>query len=390
MRPHRRLRFPFIVALATVAIVAASALGCGEERADPVIGFTYNWGESGLVEFLEAEVARRAPPGAPRLRVMAGPTQDWRSLGTTALAAEVNRALALADDPAVVVVVGPGGSREVLQVAPVYRRGGLAHIAPTATSRALAGVGEWTFLMAPNDSLQGEFIGAFADTALGARRVAIFYSPDEYGVGLASGIEASLAARAVQLLDRVPVRQGADCLDERGRESYRLLVAQLALRGAPDVVIAASRSIESACLLRALRLRWRSVRLITGDGGYVDETYFQRAGPSTDDSYFVAFWHPSLGDSVSMAFADGFRRATGRAPRHGDAVFRDAVMLAAAAIWEVGADRQLIRDHLATLGADGESVEGIAGPVAFAGRRGALPLLMTRAAGGQVQVVGRQ
>jgi branched-chain amino acid transport system substrate-binding protein len=275
----------------------------------------------------------------------------------------------------------------VLQVAPVYRRARLANLAPTATSRALANIGDWTFLMAPNDSLQGEFIGAFADTALGARTAAIFYAPDEYGIGLATGTEAALARRGVRLLDRVPVRGSADCLDARGVAAYEGLAAELARRGTPDVIVVASRAIESACLLRAMRAKWPGIRLIAGDGAYVDELFFRRAGGRAEDSYFVAFWHPALNDTASMAFAKGFEQATGRAPRHGDAIFYDAVMLAAAAVHEAGANRRLVRDYLATIGARRTPFQGIAGPVGFTDstRRA---LLMTHIKDGTVRVVG--
>lgn len=366
---------------------AFSALACGRAPAEPAIGLSYNWAETGLVAFLQSEVDRRGGPDAMRVRVTFGDPQKWLAGASSPLAAEVNRAVGFSDDPSIIVAVGPGGSREALQVAPVYRRAGLAHLVPTATSRALASTADWTLLMAPNDSLQGEFIGAFADTALGARSAAIFYVADEYGIGLAAGTEATLAARKIRLLDRVPVRAGRDCANATDRTSYRLLVDDLARRGEPDVVVTALRSMECACLLRQLRERWPRVRLITGDGAYVDDAFLRRAGPLGDDSYYVAFWHPSLPAAGNAEFIDGFTRATGRAPRHGDVIFYDGVMAAAEAIRAVGPDRRRVWRYLRGLGDDRPAFDGLAGPVAFtpAIRR---QLLMTHVGDGELHLVG--
>lgn len=366
--------------------LAALVASCDGAEATPAIAFTYNWGEPGILEFLQSEVDRVSPPGSPPIRVIDGRSVDFLSKASSPLAAEVNRAAYFAEDPSVIVAVGPGGSREALQVAPVYRRARLAHLVPTATSRLLKDAGDWTFLMAPNDSLQGEFIGAFADTALGATRAAIVYVPDEYGVGLAAGTEATLRARGIALLDRVPVRPGVECETERGRARYRGIVAELGASGSPDVVITALRSTECACLLVALRARWPAVDVITGDGAYVDDDFLRRAGRAADGTYYVAFWHHSL-PGASEGYVSRFTHAVQRAPRHGDAVFYDGVMLAAQAIRERGADRERVRAYLRELGQSRPAYDGIAGPVAFtpAIRR---ELLMTEVVGGAVRVVG--
>lgn len=371
--------------LATPLLLAALATACRERVTEPLIGFTYNWGEPGLVEFLNEEVARRTPAGATRVRVLAGPTGDWRSIASSTLAAEVVRALEFSDDPSVMVVVGPGGSREALQVAPVYRRARLAQLVPTATSRLLSTVGDWAFLMAPNDSLQGEFIGAFADTTLASRAATIFYAPDEYGIGLAAGVQASLVARGIKVIDRVPVRQNLDCAADAGFAEYTRLIAQVGRIGTPDVVVSATRPIETACLLRAMRAVWPSARLVAGDGAYVDSSFVARARVSTDGTYVVAFWHPSLDDPESSAFSEGFMRAVGRAPRHGDAIFYDAVLLAALAVREAGADREAIHAYLRGLGVSRSPYPGIAGPVGF-GPESRRELLMTEVVDGIVRL----
>lgn len=379
--PFRRSRLPFA---ALLAITVGS--GC-HDVTPPAIGFTVTWGDDRLEAFMQEAVNREA--GAMPVRVLGRQIGTLGALGASPLAAEVSRATKLAADDDVMVVIGPGGSREALQVAPIYRDAGVANIMPTATSQLLAAAGPWTFLLAPNDSVQGAFMGAFADTALHARRAAIFYAPDEYGIGLAKGIAAELTARGVTIVERVPMRLAHDCRSESGHEAfYTDLAAQLAMRGKPDVALVAARTVETACLARALRERWSAVPIVAGDGAYLDRTFFTlMAGVSTDDVYLVSYWHRDLSDSASLAFVAEFEEAVGRPPRHGDAVFYDATMLAAKAVREAGPDRDDIRRWLQELGTATPAYGGIAGPISFAPGQ-PRSLLMTRVVGQSSVIAG--
>ncbi len=364
----------------------ALVVGSACQDVTPAIGFTVTWGDDRLEAFMQDAVNRA--PGVP-VRIIgreAGRLADFRS---SPLAAEVSRATVLAADPDVMIVVGPGGSREALQVAPIYRDAGVVNVAPTASSRLLASVGPWTFRMAPDDSLQGAFMGAFADTGLRARSAAIFYASDEYGIGLATGIAAELKARGISILERVPLRLAQPCLPPSGsRGSYEDLTAQLALRGRPDVVLIAARTVETGCLAHAVRARWSAVPIVAGDGAYFDPFFLRMmADASTDQVYLVTYWHRDIADSASRAFVAAFEEAVGRSPRHGDAVFYDAVMLAATAVREAGADREDIRRWLRELGTTRPAYDGIAGPISFAPDR-PRTLLMTQVRGTTTVMVG--
>jgi hypothetical protein len=74
-------------------------------------------------------------------------------------------------------------------------------------------------------------------------------------------------------------------------------------------------------------------------------------------------------------------------PRHGDAVFFDAVMVAAEAVRHASGDRDRAREYLASLGSRRPAYAGIAGPVAPAAAS-ARQLLMTRVRDGALEIVG--
>ena len=102
--------------------------------------------------------------------------------------------------------------------------------------------------------------------------------------------------------------------------------------------------------------------------------------------YLVAFWHVERDDSASRAFAEQFRRIVKREPRHDDAMFYDAVMVAAEAIREGGPSRDAVAKYLSELGRSRPPYRGVTGPIAFA-LGSARPLLMTRLRDGRPEIV---
>ncbi|MBX3175159.1 MAG: ABC transporter substrate-binding protein [Gemmatimonadaceae bacterium] len=363
------------------------ALGCGEAAGVPAVGFTYTFGPSPVDSVLQEEVDLAGGAGADSVRLLISPEGGFKVFAAAVLPAEVARAAWLVDNPEVLAVVGPGGSREALQVAPLYEAAGLADLVPTATSRALATAGHTTLPISPNDSVQGAFIAAFADSALRARRAAIIYVADEYGIGLAAGTAAEFHARGIEEVARVPLSTWRACTGVDGPAYYATIAQSLKRQGPLDVVVLASRTQEAVCAARALRQELPALHLLAGDGVYVDEAVIRNWGPATERLFLVAFWHPSQADSASQAFTARFRAATGLTPRHGDAVFRDAAVLAATAIREGGRSREAVLAYLRSLGVTREPFQGITGPIAFVPgiQR---PLLMTQVRNGESILLG--
>ena len=72
----------------------------------------------------------------------------------------------------------------------------------------------------------------------------------------------------------------------------------------------------------------------------------------------------------------------GREPRHGDATWYDALMLASQAVRDAGPDRAAVRAWLESLGRTRPPYFGVTGPIAFT-PDAARPLVMTRLRGRQ-------
>ncbi len=368
---------------AAIATVAASLVACSDPPSTVGIGFASSPGSQSAADVAQGGLDESHPPGGRRIVVAVG---DSTRPSVDALLNEVDRAIRFASNPSIVAVVGPAGSREALQTAPVYRDARLPNVIPIGNSSHFRGLGPLFFLLAPSDSVQGDFIGQFVAEQLRARRVAIMYVPDEYGVGLAAGSEAALRRRRIELTVRMPVRPMQACPPRSPDNDYNDVVADVLGYGAPDVVVLAARSVETACIARAIRERVAGARFVAGDDALVDSSFVALAGPAADSMYLVAFWHRTHSDSASRAFTERFRARVGRDPRHDDAMFYDAVMLTGHAIRNGGASRAAVAKYLGQLGRSRPPYRGITGPIAFT--PGApRPLIMTRLMNGQTEPV---
>jgi len=369
-----------------VSTLAASLAACADNPSPVAIGLPSDLGEPSSANLARSALDTSQPPGQPHIVFTGGaPPARARSPDDTSLT-EVDRAIRLASDPTVVAVVGPSGSREALETASIYRDAAVPNLIPTSTSSRLRSLGPPFFLLAPDDSVQGDFIGRFVADYLRPRRVAIVYLPDQYGVGLATGTEVALRRRGIELTVRMPVRPMRECPPHIPSNAYDDVVIDVLGYGAPDVVVLATRTRETACIARAVNERLAATRFVAGDGALVDHAFVGLAGPAADSIYLVRFWHQSRADSVSRNFAEGFRARVGREPRHDDAMYYDAIMLAGKAIRDGGPSRHGVTRYLKELGRSRPPFHGVTGPIAFT-PNAPRPLLMTRMVNGRPEAL---
>ncbi len=354
-----------------VALLAAACRG-----GTPRIGYPLPWLRPTL-----ARIAQRAIDtwGQPRVAALAESLPAHRPF-PPGYGGDVAFAEATAAIPDLAVVVGPLSSRATLLAAPVYAERGIPLIAPTATSSLLGTLGPWVFQLAPDDQAEGAFMAEFALDRLHARRVTVFYLlSDEYGLGLRDGVVRALRRRGVVPLDEAGIIEESD---------FPRRVAESLARGRPDVVVIAARGTEAAAIARAFDERVPRIPVILGDGAPLDRGFFAAAGPAAANTYGVAWWNPALPDSASRAFVARWEAQGGTTPTATEAMYYDAVMVAAQAVREAGPSRRGVRRWLAGLGSDRPPYLGVTGPISFAPRR-AINLLMTaRSPSGSVMVVG--
>jgi branched-chain amino acid transport system substrate-binding protein len=105
-----------------------------------------------------------------------------------------------ASNSTIAAIVGPAGSQEILAVAPIYRRAGLAYVSGSATRTSLTIGPERIrnfFRVVPHDGIQGPTIARYIRATLNARNVMIVDDQTAYSIPLSNSIQANLRAGGV-------------------------------------------------------------------------------------------------------------------------------------------------------------------------------------------------
>lgn len=342
-----------------LALITGAACGDADTR-PPVIAFAYTRSSASYLDLAREALRER---GAPAARFYYDSLSDSESS---------ERALAFAASivghQEIALVVGPSNSRHALATAPAYNAAGLAQIVPSATSRRLRGGGPGTFILVPDDSVEGAFLARFARDSLRARRAVVFFANDEYGEGLRAGISAAFSALGGTVLEAIPTAEEMD---------YDAVVGSVLRRHHPDVIFSAGRGRETGLLLVEAHRGARAVPVVAGDGAYYLPQLEAAARGDLSGLFVLAFWVFDSTNAAHQAFAARVRRTLGSEPTPEDALTEDALVLAATARAEAGPDRGAVRRWLAGLGNDRPAFEGLTGPITFGtGRQ--LPLTMVK------------
>src|SRR5690606_24810660 len=314
-------------------MLALLVLGC-ERPGRAVVGYAFPYSAAAVVRLARESIAEM--PGRPGVRI----AEDTVPGGDRADLA-VARARRMVEVPGLVGVVGHPDSRGALAAAPVYNDAGVVQIAPLATSRWLDDAGPWTFTLAPDDSVEGAFIGRFVDERLRARNVALLYVGDEYGEGLRDGIAAELGTRGIRI--------SREFLYDDQSNLETLVRASLQPR-VPDVVIVAGMQGAPAEIARHMMRYAPGIPVVAGDGALRLPGLAAQAGPATAHLYLVSLWIADTTDARYRDFEARFRRLTGEPPNPTDVLTYDALMMLVTAAAEAGGNPGDVRRWLVGLG----------------------------------------
>lgn len=273
--------------------------------------------------------------------------------GDTRAPAAIATAERFAADPTILAVVGHSNSAASLAAAETYNSRHLPQIAPTTTASIFTAAGPYSFRLVPGDDRQAAFL-ADQVKASPSRRVAILYVNDDYGRALDAALRDSLAPARV-VYESPYTESGTD----------EALVASAAAAGAahPELLVWLGRPPQLEQFLPRFRAGCPSCAVLGSDavGGYVMYQHPERF----EGVRFTRFVDPTSDDPRFVAFRDAVRRSSVAPLADETALAYDAVMLAAAAVRAGAADREAVREYLASIGRTRPAFDGVTGPIAF-------------------------
>lgn len=272
-------------------------------------------------------------------------------------AADQHTAISIADElvknPAVVAVAGPVNSGTTIASAPIYNgeagdaKATLPTVATTATSPDVSRLGDWTYRIASSDSANAVALAAAARAV--AATVAIVYSNDDYGRGLANAFRGALLKEGGTVAEYDPYSDStADFTPYLKRIQARKV----------EMVFVAGLDVAGGQIITQARQLGLQARFIGGDGLVPLST----RGPVYDGTLVGLLYHRDESEKA-RSFADAYHRAYGKDPDPFAAAAYDAVYLLADAARANGATREGIQRYLHTLGQPG-------GAPAFTGATG--------------------
>ena len=355
--------------LACLAAALLAGAAC-RSRAPLSIGDGYPRGKDRhtIVQVVQEAFDSARPPIPIRI-------EPWTVGGYEDLDAATEQAERFAATPGLIGVVGPAGSRIALLASSVYNAKGVTQLVPNATSKRLTSAGPWTFMLVPDDSVEGVALAEYALDSLQLARVTVMYLGDEYGIGLRDGVAAALRSRGSRLADHVLV-PNQPCQAARNGELARVVARASVRRAPPDVVVLAVTTAVAACLMPMIAAEIPGVWFLAADGVEPFRPALAAlAAPIRERFRAVAFGVPGA-DSATQLFLARARRILGREPAQSEILIYDGFMVLAAAAQAGNGSRAAVRRWVESLGRSRPAWNGLSGPIGFAGpRRGLIHFL---------------
>ncbi|MCM3882206.1 branched-chain amino acid ABC transporter substrate-binding protein [Frankia sp. R82] len=290
--------------IATTMMAAAILAGCGGSdgggggREEYVLGFqgplsgeNQQLGLNAYDGMLTAvDLANQRPDLPFRLRIVAADDQGLAAQGPTA-------AQKLVDNPNIVAVVGPVFSGPTKASEPLYSAAGLLSVSPSATAPALTDLGFTSFfrVIAP-DSVQGTAAAEYLAKVLKARTVFSLDDRSEYGIGLSGALERALNAHGLNV-----IHDGINPTKDYGSEAIKIISAD------PDVLYYSGYYSELALLVRALRGKGFTGKIVSGDGANDDQLIHQAGAGNAEGVLLTCACGDPNSDPAAAGFVGKFR-----------------------------------------------------------------------------------
>jgi len=281
------------------------------------------------------------------------------------------------------LVIGHMQSATSIAAGPIYRDARLAAIAPAATADGITADNPYYFRAIFDNFDQGAALATYARSILNYDQATIVFSDDDYGRSLAQSFQAAFTdnggtVRQMLAHDPEPDRAGA---------SVQHLSAALAADPDPGIVLLAiGDKVSARDAIVAARGAGADPHFLVSES--VDAESFpllfrplpeeqRQPGYFLDGVYAASPLIFDIGDDTAQSFAEAYRQAYGHTPGVLEAKYYDAAHLAVEALRKAtprygrsnrDADRQRVRDALASFNSPQTAIDMTAGPVFFNAR----------------------
>ncbi|WP_172455513.1 ABC transporter substrate-binding protein [Paenibacillus sp. BIHB 4019] len=230
-----------------------------------------------------------------------------------------------ADNPAVSAVIGHRGSSVTVPASRIYAHAGIVLLTPASTSPKLTDVNSsYIFRNIPNDNQLGQALAMYAGGTK-HRNIAIYYTDDEYGRGLANAFEDQASQSGLRVVDRLSgYKDTADIL--RIVDKWKTLDS--------DLIMVAARASEGISFVKAIRAAGMDIPVIGGDA--LDSAEFAKAGEAVEGTIVASVYYELGPSELNQSFRQQYIDKYGKEPGKWAAQAYDSLKLLADGIEKAG------------------------------------------------------
>lgn len=290
------------------------------------------------------EVNRKGVLGGKKIRLI-----EEDDEGSTTKGMAIARQFAA--DTSVTAVIGHRGSAVTIPASRIYDHAGILLLSPASTSTKLTDMNSsHIFRNIPGDDQLGQALALYAaDTDY--RNIAIYYTDDEYGRGLANSFEDQAAQSRLKIVDRLTGYKEASDV-RRIADKWAALDCEL--------ILVATSAADGIAFIKELRAAGVKTPVIGGDA--LDSPEFAAAGQEVEGTIAASVYNPLVKSAINEQFREKFSSKYGEEPGKWAAQAYDSLMLLAHVIDEAGSrSPEEISSQLAGL----KQWEGAAGSRSF-------------------------
>jgi branched-chain amino acid transport system substrate-binding protein len=248
-------------------------------------------------------------------------------------------------------VLGYSFSSVALAAVPIYDQCGLSVVASAVTSPELSGASPYFFRDVPTDAFQGAEAGVYAVEKFGAKKIAVMFQQDDYGIGVQESFSKAAEAAGAEITSA----QGY----QLGTRDFRSLLENANREGA-ELIFIGGFYAEAAKIVQQAREMGMDQQFMGTDGALSPDLISLADGATEGMVIYTVFTITNPRPEV-QDFVAAFQAKYGKEPSSWAALAYDAVFaVKAGAEAGGGTSREQVAGGLPKIG-----IDGVTGPLEF-------------------------
>lgn len=246
-----------------------------------------------------------------------------------------------AEDDRIVAVIGHITSAATLAALPIYDEVDMPILTPTANSADIVYDGLLRLCLV--STVQGPQVGAMVSNNLGAKKVAILYANDDFGIGMRDQTTPVIESFGGEVVSADPFTPGTD-------KDFSVLLSKV-LKNSPDAVIALGTYNEGSLIVsQAAAMGGFEEIEFASDASWLHELFLERVGGTALEGnvYLACGYNPFDTRPAHQEFLAKFAEVYEGEPSEPSIYAYDAVKIIAESL-EAGATRETLASVAKTL-----------------------------------------